>query len=289
MILLLACTATHPDSTDSEPVPLDSDPHRIDSAPPACDALTCEGGLCWQGFCDGSFEMGSPEGEGEPYEWPVHTVRVLPFEILQTEITVASYGACVEAGACELWPASGDTPDSCNQWDPDPVQEHPQNCMDWHMAADFCFWAGGRLPSEAEWEYAARSGGQEGKTYPWGEAEPDCDLANVKGDSADCGTHTEPVCSHPAGHTEQGLCDMGGNVYEWVADYFHNSYEGAPTDSLPWQDPATEFKTMRGSGVGSGEDLRTRNRTFHEPPFSYGGMGARCVRPGEEPDQRRAR
>ena len=256
-------------------------PAMDDTADPwvteACeDGTSCEDGLCWTTICGGSFSMGNRLGRGESDEHPQHRVAVRHLEILQSEVTVAQYIGCVDDGACEPWPDSTEIPSRCS-YDEDGELDHPMNCVDWGMAGAFCAWAGGSLPSEAQWEFAARSRGQD-RTYPWGEADPSCELLQMHEEDC-CGMDTTcPVCSFPAGQTDQGLCDMSGNIFEWTADWYHNSYVASPRNATPWVEPAYTLRTMRGGAIGSGVGYRVRNRTYHDPEFFYSGMGVRCVR-----------
>jgi formylglycine-generating enzyme required for sulfatase activity len=149
------------------------------------------------------------------------------------------------------------------------------NCVNFAMAEGFCRWAGGRLPTESEWEYAARSRGLD-RTYPWGEAEPSCELAAIH-DPGCTAKGTLEVCSKPAGNTEQGLCDMAGNAFEWCQDDYSDNYKGAPADGSA-AFTGDRFKVMRGGSINSDEPLYTRHRTFHDPPFFFSGMGIRCAR-----------
>jgi formylglycine-generating enzyme required for sulfatase activity len=250
----------------------------------ACDWMTVEGA---------TYMMGSPEGmaQEEPREYPQHPVAVPTFRMWRTENTVAQYLACVDEGGC--------TPiaiDGCNDDFPEERGDHPINCTDWFQARDFCAWLGGRLPSEAEWEFAARDRGQD-VLYPWGDEDPTCELAVIdmgfldptKGTAGCDGIYsTQAVCSKPLGNTTEGLCDMVGNVYEWVEDWFHEAYEYvdgdgvlqvAPADGSAWLDPPNpwDFRVMKGGGIGSPEVNRPTCRQFHDGTWSYGGLGVRCA------------
>jgi len=216
----------------------------------------------------------APVKQGD--EQPIHTVTVPTFELLATEVTVSEYRACVVMGGCSK-PGSGY---SCN-WDIPGYEEHPVNCVDWYQAVAFCSWAGGRLPSESEWEYAARGRGQ-AILYPWGNEEATCDYA-VMGDAPHtrgCTMNsTWPVCSKVAGNTDQGLCDMSGNVWEWVQDWYHADYNGAPVDGSAWEYPRAIYRGIRGGCFDSGEFLvRAAIRHHHAPDFHNAPLGFRCAR-----------
>ncbi|MBI5242817.1 MAG: formylglycine-generating enzyme family protein [Elusimicrobia bacterium] len=189
------------------------------------------GGIRWVRIPAGSFMMGDREWSNSK---PVHRVTVKSFQMSKTEATNKQYKACVEAGACT-------PPSSYEGGDDQPVVN-----VDWNQARTFSEWVGGRLPSEAEWEYAARSAGKDRK-YPWGDEEPLCERAVMNQGGNGCGRNsTWPVCSKTAGNTEQGLCDMAGNVWEWTQDWYHDSYNGAPSDGSAWESPAGSGRVGRG-------------------------------------------
>ncbi len=160
----------------------------------------------------GTFHMGSTEGD--PDEKPVTEVNVPTFAIDTTEVTVAAFARCVAAGKC----TPPDTGMYCN-WSKDGRSRHPVNCVDLQQATDFCAFAGKRLPTEEEWEYAATGG--DGRTYPWKDGAPGSQLC-WNGDGNDLGKGerqgTCPVASYPAGRAPCGAFDMAGNVWEWTAD-----------------------------------------------------------------------
>ena len=247
-----------------------------------CDGLTdmgdhdCSGVLIeWIQIPGGAFMMGSDSGFSN--ELPVHSVTVPSFEMSKSEVTVDQYQACVDAGICSL-PDDNATNSYCN-WGYEDRGSHPVNCIDWNQAVAFCAWAGGRLPSEAEWEYAARSGGQD-ITYPWGDEEATCQYAVMDdGGGAGCGQNrTWAVCSKTAGNTFQGLCDMAGNMWEWVQDGYHDDYTEAPVDGSAWEDGGS-FRVIRGGALyNSAAILRVSLRS--DGDLSYRGiyLGFRCAR-----------
>lgn len=209
-------------------------------------------------------------------EKPGHTVRIDSFEILKTEVTVNQYRLCVKAGVCR----ETERHPRCNLAS-DEKGDHPVNCINWYDARAFCEWVGGRLPSEAEWEYAAKSGGRD-VIYPWGSQAPTCDRAVIDDGSPQCEPlhHTQPVCSKPSGNTDQGLCDMAGNIWEWVEDRYHENLQNAPADGSAWvePDPRYPLRVLKGGGIQSTNDFRASQRVFHPEKWSYRGSGIRCVR-----------
>ena len=214
--------------------------------------------------------MGSSSGDRD--ERPVHRVNVQTFQLSRAEVTVAQYRACVQAGGCTA-PQTGD---GCN-WSRSGADSDPINCVTWHQAAAFATWIGARLPSEAEWEFAARSRGKRW-AFPWGSNSPTCNIAIFddkitrapgSGGTDGCGRYsTWPVCSRPAGNSRQGVCDLAGSVWEWVADPYHGSYRGAPSTGRVWSGGDGSKRVARGGSWSSlGKHLRATNR--YRKPASY--------------------
>lgn len=226
----------------------------------------------WVEIPGGSYSMGSDDGESD--EKPVHTVTVSSFEIARTETTVAQFRACVEAGACQD-PGNGWS--DCN-WGKSNHDEHPMNCVNWNQAQEFARWAGGRLPSEAEWEYAAR-GGRKRQAYPWGDRNADCGNSIID----TCGRRTRAVCSRPKGNTDQGLCDMAGNVSEFVQDWYRIDYKGVPRDGTA-HDGWGIYRVCRGGSWAHGAmGVRVSARDTKDPSKSSGNLGFRIVRSVDSP------
>lgn len=229
----------------------------------------------WVRLAGGKFMMGAA-GAGKIFSnaGPVREVSVRDFEMSRTPVTVAQYAGCVAAGAC----TEPGTDDFCN-WGIKGREDHPVNCVDWRQAAAYAAYAGARLPTEAEWEYAARSGGLE-RDYPWGNEAPDCSRAVMSSGAHGCGSGgTLPVCSKPAGNTAQGLCDMAGNVWQWVRDGYADSYAGAPADGSALEGEGF-VKVLRGGAfnLGTPEPFRVYYRNGSGSGDRYGYIGFRLAR-----------
>jgi sulfatase modifying factor 1 len=237
-------------------------------------------GLDWIEILGGSYMMGGDEMTAA--ETPVHQVTIATFEMTRSEVTAYQYSKCFNEGTCSA-PEIG----SRMTWGVAAKAHHPANGVTWFQANDFCLWAGGRMPSESEWEYAARSGGMDLK-YPWGDADPTCDYCIIDEEegSQGCGTGgTEVVCSVPAGDTEEGLCDMAGSVYEWTMDTWHPTYDGAPADGSAWIDGTEANWAIRSGSYREGPDvllLQTRGRLGYDT--SEPDLGFRCARGGGSTD-----
>ena len=237
-----------------------------------CDGLTDVPGLGWTSIPGGSYQMGSTSMSEEQ---PLHAVTVTAFEMTKTEVTVKQYRACTEVSECSVPGTAG----GCN-YGVSGKDGGPVNCVTWDQAVAFCKWAGGRLPSEAEWEYAARGGGQS-MTYPWGEQAASCAYAVMSAGGDGCGTgEAMAVCSKAAGNTTQQLCDMIGNVFEWVQDWYHGSYAGAPANGVPWETPAGSDRVVRGSSyvIVDSFYLRAAYRAHANPGLVGFDLGIRCAR-----------
>jgi formylglycine-generating enzyme required for sulfatase activity len=222
----------------------------------------------------GSFEMGSEAGDAD--EKPVHTVKLeRPFLLDKTEVTVAAYAKCVAAEKCA-------PPDKlteyCN-WGKDDLGNHPVNCVGWAQADQYCRWANKALPSEAQWEYAARSGGLAGHPYPWGDATADCSRAVMFGKGGrGCGKDpTWPVCSKVSGNSVQGACDLAGNVWEWVADDY-GPYTSGTQDGAIVMNGKGEKVVRGGSWYKDASYLRAASRDHDDPSLRDGNVGFRCAR-----------
>ncbi len=209
----------------------------------------------------GEFFMGCNEEvdrECEDDEKPGRTMRLKEFWIDKHEVTVAEYEECVKAGKCKN-PLDKSVIKYCN-WGYADRSEHPVNCVYWHQAKNYCEWRGKRLPSEAEWEKAAR--GPDGRIYPWGN-----DDSELRGMAVNLGcgdVSTQPVCSKPTGNSPYGLCDMAGSVWEWVED---------------WYDDTLLKRSLRGgSWCHTASNLRSSFRLWSYPVFSFPIAGFRCAR-----------
>lgn len=239
----------------------------VDSAvisPPLQPGADPRTGILWIKIPGGAFNRGSETGER--HERPVQRVRIKTFWMAKSEVSIAQYRRCVTAGACRppKRAATGLGTYECN-WSLRGRERHPVNCVDWLQASEYALWAGGRLPSESEWEYAARGGGKQ-QAFPWGNDPANCFRAVMSvrrnGRGGGCERSSDwPVCSKPGGHTAHGLCDMAGNVWEWVADAYHRSYDGAPLDGSAWGGPGAQHRVRRGGSRNlSSRFLRAAHR-----------------------------
>ncbi|MBW2525717.1 MAG: SUMF1/EgtB/PvdO family nonheme iron enzyme, partial [Deltaproteobacteria bacterium] len=230
----------------------------------------------------GKFKMGCrPDDDPgcQPDEQPGHTVRLEAFRIDRLEVSVARYAACVRAGRCTTEGLSES--ELCNWTHADRVDQ-PVNCVDWNQAMAYCQWVGMRLPTEAEWERAAR--GDDGRRYPWGDEAPDCERAVLDDGGDGCGRDsTWPVGSKPAGKSPAGALDLAGNVWEWVADRYDEKYYDRSPKRSPKGPAIGSSRGMRGGSWLSGDpaDLRSAGRHAARPEHRNYNLGFRCAADAE--------
>jgi serine/threonine-protein kinase len=213
----------------------------------------------------GEFTMGS---NYEEREQPVHRVNLSAYWMDQYEVTNKLYAKCVNAGVCSL-------PSVKDHYDDPAYANHPVVFVDWKAAQTYCEWAGRRLPTEAEWEKAAR--GTDERTYPWGvglgcpRANYDADYCKMDG--------TTLVGSYPKGASPYGLLDMAGNVWEWVSDWYSDSYTSFFDASFnPMGPQSGEHRVLRGgSWISDRNYLRTTDRWRNLPEFKSDFIGFRCA------------
>jgi formylglycine-generating enzyme required for sulfatase activity len=217
----------------------------------------------------GPFLMGSADSDllAMRDEQPQMTVNLDGFWIMRTEVTNGQYKRCVDDnGAC--------TAPENERWNDPAYADHPVTDMTWQQANVYAAWAGGRLPTEAEWEKACR--GTEGRLYPWGDAAPTAELANYDGNAGD----TTPVGQYsPQGDSPFGLVDMAGGVWEWVSSqyrpYPYDSTDGR--EEMAWNAP----RSMRGGSWDyTDADVRCAFRGKDRPENGYGEDGFRLVSAG---------
>jgi formylglycine-generating enzyme required for sulfatase activity len=213
----------------------------------------------------GDFMMGcaGTDTQCQNDEKPLHRVTLSAFEIDRTEVTQDQYAACVEAMACGA--------PTCD-WDCSKTN-YPAGCVTWAQAKAYCGWAGKRLPTEAEWERAAR--GTDGRLYPWGNDIPDCTHANM----ASCGAGAEPVGNHPKGASPYGALDMAGNVVEMVADWYDASfYQTSPTNNPTGPATGTRYGGRGGGYRSEPVWLRASARDWYDLLDASASLGFRCAR-----------
>ena len=216
----------------------------------------------------GPFNMGSELGAND--ERPVHRVELSIFWIDKFEITVEAYNSCVEMGTCD--PAG--LAAGCNGGRENRL-DHPINCITWEQAQKYCSWATKRLPTEAEWEKAAR--GTDGRRFAWGDDFPSLDRMNY---SDNVGT-TASVGTYPSGLSFYGLHNMGGNVHEWTADFYASNYYAQSPERDPTGPAEGSLRVVRGASWRVGvpmEALTATVRQAFQPATTDNSLGFRCAR-----------
>jgi formylglycine-generating enzyme required for sulfatase activity len=226
----------------------------------------------------GEFLMGSDEGDDN--EKPQHTGYLDGFWIDRMEVTNAQFRACVHAGACTA-PGQSSSATRSSYYDNSGFDQYPVIYVDWNQADAYCRWAGARLPTEAEWEKAAR--GTEGLSHPWGNQAADCRRANFRSSDSGCVGDTSQVGSYPSGASPYGVLDMSGNVWEWVNDWYQDGYYSRSPERNPRGPDAGQYRVLRGGSWDYDEhDARAPSREYATPQDRLMGLGFRCaMSPGE--------
>jgi formylglycine-generating enzyme required for sulfatase activity len=322
-------TATPTDTPTPTPTPTDTPTTTPTEAQLSlgtiCDGNGCNGdteirptdGMVMVYVPTGEFEMGSSDDKvdyavqlcNEYYdncerelfenELPAHTVALNGFWIDRTEVTNAQFAAFLnergnQTEGGEPWLDLNDENCLIAQMDGEyrsksMYAEHPATAVSWYGAVAYCEWVGGQLPTEAEWEYAAR--GPEGFVYPWGNeldgirmnfCDVSCGLDHADKRANDGYVKTAPVGSYPSGATWCGALDMAGNVWEWVADWHDRDYYRRSPSRNPTGPSSGEYRVLRGgSWFGVPSFTRGANRYWDNPDDPDLVFGFRCVRSSE--------
>jgi formylglycine-generating enzyme required for sulfatase activity/serine/threonine protein kinase len=235
----------------------------------------------------GEFLMGSPEDDGDSDEHPQHKVYLDAYWIDRTEVTNAQYERCIAAGACTPPILSSSFTRESYFGNPE-FSNHPVIWVKWDQATDYCQWAGRRLPTEAEWEKAAR--GTDGRQYPWGNMEVAGNLLNfadknLPSKAGTANTHvddayaeTAPVGNYAYGASPYEALDMAGNVWEWVADWYSVNYYDESPERNPKGPTTGEYRVLRGGGWdGSEWFARSADRVKYEGDVAVFDIGFRCA------------
>lgn len=227
----------------------------------------------------GKFTMGCVKGRDDTVDGGCHSdekpsreVKIAAFQLAKTVVTNQQYNCCVEAGACK----KSENYNGAIFSEPN----HPVKGVSWHDAQSYVQWLSKetgkpyRLPSEAEWEYAARAGSK--TAYPWGN-QPSHDFMNYDGmQGKGRWEYTSPVASFPA--NAFGLYDMHGNVWEWVQDHWYDDYQGAPRDGRAWEFSGCVIRVVRGgSWFDGGGNCRSAFRYFYHASRRDSGCGFRLA------------
>jgi formylglycine-generating enzyme required for sulfatase activity len=245
----------------------------------------------------GDFLMGNESEDAQKDEQPLSRVFLENYHLSKSEITVEQYQKCISAGVCSEphWDDS-----TCEIWNGQKQirgvamesirgKNKPITCINWHQARSFAKWVGGDLPTEAQWEYAIRSRGKTLK-YAWGSDEVSCDytvmdrlLGNPNGAGCDL-NEVADVCDKPKGNTEQGLCDMSGNVWEWILDEYQPNYMNLNQHGNAFCSNAdcsliAKERVNRGGGWRSGKSnyFRTTDRSKDLDTEVYDSLGFRVA------------
>jgi formylglycine-generating enzyme required for sulfatase activity len=223
----------------------------------------------------GEFLMGSTDADtlATSDEKPQHTITLDAYWIDQTEVTNAQYAKCVaDNGACKE-PIDNSSSSHSSYYGNSEFDNYPVIYVDWNMASSYCSWAGRELPTEAQWEKAAR--GIDGNIYPWGNDTPNDNLLNF---NTNIGFATD-VRKYPAGKSVYGAYDMAGSVLQWVNDWYGETYYKNSPPSNPLGPDTGKYRMLRGGYWSNPASLvRSAFRVWLDPTYSVNYIGFRCAR-----------
>ena len=222
----------------------------------------------------GSFVMGFEGGDGD--EKPSHSVILQEYYIDKFEVTNSQYRLCVSGNVCKP-PSLFSSSTRSNYFNNPSYDNYPVIYVSWDDARTYCEWFGARLPTEAEWEKAAR-GGLDGKIYPWGDENPSCDRGAANGANFGGCTSLDTIIVENFGANGYGIYDMAGNVWEWVADWYESSYYNYTPSDNPLGPQSGITKVIRGgrwSSTVGGLRVAGRNNAYPSDSTEYGGF--RCA------------
>lgn len=273
-------TSIPPTETSTPTITPTQPPTFTPTITPLPEQLTDEFGVPMVLIPAGSFLMGTQVRAGN--ERPEHTVWLDDYYIDQYEATNASFAEFLNVKGNQMeglapWIEEIDPDLRIHQvegvWQVDAGYEnYPMNEVTWYGARAYCEWRGARLPSEAEWEKAAR--GTDGRTFPWGE-EIDCSKANYAG----CFYAAVPVDSFPEWTSPYGVYNMAGNIMEWTNDWYAPDYYANSPETNPTGPETGDFKVFRGGSYNHGAgNVRTTYRYPKLPVLTYVSTGFRCAR-----------
>ena len=223
----------------------------------------------------GEFTMGYNKGYDD--EKPEHLVYLDDYYIDRYEVTVAQFRKCVKAKSCKESDFFNSQDYKYCNYGQTGRDKHPMNCVSWHGLKAYCEWSDKRLPTEAEWEKAAR--GTDKRLYPWNSIpEPSCDYAVMPEEGDGCGKDkTFEVGSKPKGVGPYGTMDLLGNVWEWCSDWYCDDYYGKSPNKNPKGCKKYDYKILRG-GSWSWGVVRGSFRDYFNPERGYVNEGGRCAR-----------
>jgi formylglycine-generating enzyme required for sulfatase activity len=232
----------------------------------------------------GKFTMGSNIGAKD--ETPTHEIFLDSFYIDKYEVTNAQYAKCITAGLCQP-PKQYNSTTYDDYFTNSKFSNYPVIFVDWYMAKTYCEWRGARLPTEAEWEKAAK--GVDERVYPWGSTfdgtflnscDETCAHESANSEFNDGYPDVAPVGLFEKGQSPYGIFDMSGNVWEWVGDWYSPMYYGESPLQNPTGPSSGQYRVIRGGGWrDQSHGVSTSVRVYFEPINAYEFLGFRCVKP----------